>query len=91
MPAGILISALCTQVAHGSDQPSTRKVQAPSRSQLNSPAHQSKPTGVLGSIGNSFSLPSGSVVTIEALTASWPSRKTVARTGIRSPGTALAA
>ena len=46
MPAGILISALWTQVAHGSDHPSTRNVQAPSRSQLNSPVHQSKPAGV---------------------------------------------
>ena len=30
------------------------------------------------------------MVTIDALTASWPSRNTVARTGIRSPGTAFA-
>ena len=29
IPAGILISALCTQVSHGSLQPSTRKVHAP--------------------------------------------------------------
>ena len=30
MPAGILISALCTQVSHGSLQPSTRNVHGPS-------------------------------------------------------------
>ena len=33
IPAGILISALCTQVSHGSLQPSTRKVHDPSRVQ----------------------------------------------------------
>ena len=45
MPAGILISALCTQVSHGSLQPSTRKVHGPSVSSTTEAVHQSKPSG----------------------------------------------
>ena len=41
-------------------------------------------------MGSIRSLPLGSVSTTDALTASWPSRKTVARIGIDSPTTALA-
>ena len=91
MPAGILISALWTQVAHGSLQPSTRNVHSPSVSSSTEVVHQSKPTGVVGRIGSSRSLPLGSVSITDALTASWPSRNTVARIGIDSPTTALAA
>src|SRR5205823_67660 len=90
IPAGILISALWTQVSHGSPQPSTRKVQGPSRSRDTDAVHQSKPSGVVGCIDSRRSLPSGSVSTTEALTASCPSRKTVARIGMDSPTTALA-
>jgi len=90
IPAGILISALWTHVSHGSLQPSTRKVQVPSRSRDTDAVHQSKPSGVVGCIDSRRSLPSGSVSTTEALTASCPSRKTVALIGIDSPTTALA-
>ena len=85
MPAGILISAVWTQVSHGSLQPSTRNVQAPSVSSTTVAAHQSKPSGVVGCIGSRRSVPSGAVSTTVAFTASWPSRKTVARIGIASP------
>ena len=70
MPAGILISALCTQVSHGSLQPSTRNVQRPSVSKTTEAVHQSKPTGVVRCIGSTRSWPPGSVSTTEALTAS---------------------
>src|SRR5215211_6961539 len=90
MPAGILISALCTQVSHGSLQPSTRNLHRPSDSSTTDAVHQSKPTGVVGCIGSRRWLPLGSVSTTEALTASWPSRNTAARIGIDSPTTALA-
>ncbi len=76
MPAGILISALWTHVSHGSLHPSTRKVHAPSLVVVTDAVHQSKPSGVVGCIGTSVSLPSGSVRMTEALTASWPSRNT---------------
>jgi hypothetical protein len=90
IPAGILISALWTQVSHGSLQPSTRNVHGPSRSSDTDAVHQSKPSGVVGRIDSTRSLPSGSVSTTDALTASCPSRKTVARIGMDSPTTALA-
>ena len=90
IPAGILISALCTQVSHGSLQPSTRKVHQPSVPHATEAVHQSKPAGVVRCIGTSRSCPSGSVSTTDALTASWPSRKTCARIGIDSPTAALA-
>ena len=90
MPAGILISALCTQVSQGSLQPSTRNVHSPSVSSTTEAVHQSKPNGVVGCIGSSRRLPFGSVSTTEALTASWPSRNTVARIGMDSPTTAFA-
>jgi hypothetical protein len=90
MPAGILISALCTQVAQGSLQPSTRNVHDPSVSSTTAAVHQSKPSGVVGCIGSSRSAPFGSVSTTEAFTASWPSRNTVARIGMDSPTTAFA-
>ncbi len=90
IPAGILISALCTQVSQGSLQPSTRKVQAPAVSKVTDVVHQSKPSGVVGCMCSTRSLPLGSVSTTDAWTASWPSRKTVARIGIDSPTTAFA-
>jgi len=90
MPAGILISALCTQVSHGSLQPSTRNVHGPSASSTTEAVHQSNPNGVVGCIGSRRSFPFGSVSTTDALTASWPSRNTVARIGMDSPTTAFA-
>ncbi len=47
-PAGSLASALCSQVAHGSDQPSTRNVQAPSASGRTHASHGSSPRGSIG-------------------------------------------
>ena len=91
MPAGILISALCTQVSHGSLQPSIRNVHAPSLPSETYARHQSKPSGVVGSIRTSVSTPAGLVTITEALTASWPSRKTVARISNSSPTAAFAA
>ena len=91
MPAGILISALCTQVSQGSLQPSTRNVHSPSlvaRTDARPPVEAERASS--GAIGTVVSLPSGSVRTTEALTASWPSRNTVARTGNASPTAALA-
>ena len=58
---------------------------APSVSSTTDAVHQSNPNGVVGCIGSSRSLPSGSVSTTDALTASWPSRNTVARIGMDSP------
>ena len=90
IPAGILISALCTQVSHGSLQPSTRKLHDPSRSRVTEAVHQSKPAGVVRCMPNTACCPSGFVSTTDALTASWPSRKTWARIGMDSPTAALA-
>ena len=90
MPAGILISAVWTQVSHGSLQPSTRNVHGPSVSKTTDAAHQSKPSGVVGRIGSERSVPSGPVRTTVAFTASCPSRNTVARIGTASPTVAFA-
>ncbi len=91
MPASSLASALWCQVPHGSDQPSTRKVQAPSASGRTQASQPSRPRGSVGVMSTRVSTPAGLVRITDAFTASWPSRNTLARIGISSPTEALAA
>ncbi|SCD60280.1 hypothetical protein GA0115240_11634 [Streptomyces sp. DvalAA-14] len=90
MPAGILIPAVCRQVATGSDQPSTVYVQWPAESGVTRAPHRSVP-GSSARIGvNGPGRPAGSRSTTLAATASCPSRNTVAVTSNVSPATAFA-
>ena len=90
-PAGSFASALWSQVPHGSDHPSTRKVQDPSASKRTQASHGSSPRGSSGVMSTRVWLPSGSVRITDAFTASCPSRNTFARMGTNSPSAALAA
>ena len=85
MSAGILISARCRQVSTGSPQASTVKVQSPSTVGVTSALHRS--SAPVGRIGVETRRPSGPRRTTVALTASWPSRNTVADTVNVSPTT----
>ncbi len=89
MPAGILIPASWTHVAYGSDHPSTRNVHHPVRSAETTALQRLSP-GLSHVIATGWSSPSGSVSTTVALTASCPSRKTVAKTVNSSSTTDLA-
>ncbi len=90
IPAGSLIEAVLRQVAIGSLHASTRYDQRPGAVGVTCAPQRSVPSAS-SRIGVSGPLrPRGSRSTTLALTASWPSRKTVAVTRKVSPATALA-
>ncbi len=70
MPAGILISALCRQVATGSLQDSIANVHAPTVSGTTSAFQRSTPSGCFTMRCGGRRLPLGSVRTTSALSAS---------------------
>ena len=74
---------------YGSDQPSTRYDQRPVVGALTVTVQKSSP-GLMQVIGRLVVAPDGSVSTTVALTASWPSRYTVAVTSNSSPTTDFA-
>lgn len=89
-PAGILARAMWYQVATGSAQASTWKVQSPGASALTQASQRSRPAPTSRIGCQPSPTPSGPVSTTFAATASCPSRKTVADTGNNSPATAFA-
>ena len=89
-PARIFIDASCFQVAHGSDHVSILNDQSPGASGITHASRQSTPGAIRYMRVREYSLRSGVTRTTSAPNWSWPSLKTVARTGNASPSVAFA-
>ena len=89
MPAGILISALCSQVAQSSFQACTLYTQVPCRSSRTSTSHRSNPSPT-SCIRYFDCTPPGVVRSRSTPRMSCPSVKTVAWNGTTSPTKAFA-
>ncbi len=89
-PAGILMSARCSQVSQGLPQPSTVNVQSPTASGRTRPDQVSKPVPSSRRRTLWAIVPSGRCRTAVTPMLSWPSRNAVARTGTASPTAAVA-
>jgi hypothetical protein len=84
-PAPSLTSTLCRQVANGSAQASITKLHRPGSVKVTGTCQRARPWLISTSRSAGIAWPRGLVSTTSALTASWPSRNTVAATVRVSP------